>query len=356
MHSTLQPAYMAASDVSEAMTIASAKTLLRLAYELKTSTALWSAPGLGKSQAVAQLACEFGADLIDIRISTFDAVDLRGLCDINRGDPAGAVTEWIRPKIWPALNSTRPAVIFFDEFDRGLLPVQNAALQIILDKRIGEHRFPDNVWIVAAGNGETDARGTNKLSGAAANRLAHFYIKPDHEAAARFWESNPDRFHVALPEFIRYRPNLIHSAPIKGEHAFASPRQYEEFSKYLLRDVPDAARYHFGRALLGTPAITDFEAFWRVRRELRPIRDMIADPLGCDIPAAPGAVYAVAGAVSRTMDFPNVANALALLGRLDPDVAYFAVRSALKRNPNLASCAPMIEARAGTYQHLDLVD
>jgi hypothetical protein len=57
---------------------------------------IWSACGVGKSQIVAQVACDLDYDFLDVRAVQLDPVDLRGLPRIAENQ-----TEWVPPKFLP---------------------------------------------------------------------------------------------------------------------------------------------------------------------------------------------------------------------------------------------------------------
>ena len=65
------------------------------------SVMLWGAPGVGKSQAVRQIASEIGArtgkrvEVTDVRLLLFNPIDLRGIPTANE-DKTEAV--WLRPQ------------------------------------------------------------------------------------------------------------------------------------------------------------------------------------------------------------------------------------------------------------------
>jgi MoxR-like ATPase len=54
-------------------------------------------------------------------------------------------------------------VLFLDEMNSAPPSVQSAAYQLILNRRIGKYRLPDNVVMVAAGNRESDKGVTYRM-------------------------------------------------------------------------------------------------------------------------------------------------------------------------------------------------
>ena len=78
---------------------------------LMTSWMLHGKPGVGKTQLVQTLASQIGAQLYDIRLTTIEPQDLRGL---PYYDHETRKTLWYRPEDLPD-EPDRPAVLFLDE-------------------------------------------------------------------------------------------------------------------------------------------------------------------------------------------------------------------------------------------------
>lgn len=97
-------------------------------------TFVFGPPGVGKSEQVHQAAA--GETVIDVRLSMLDPVDLRGLPTVTKGKN-GSEVEWARPEFIPAEGR---GIIVFDELNTAPIAVQNAALQIILDRKCGPHK------------------------------------------------------------------------------------------------------------------------------------------------------------------------------------------------------------------------
>ena len=130
-------------------------------------TFIFGAPGVGKSQMVHQAAD--GDTVIDVRLSMLDPVDLRGLPTVKQNCDGESVVEWARPEFIP---SEGKGIIFFDELNTAPAAVQNAALQIILDRKCGPHKLGDGWYIVAAGNKASHKAHVNPLSAPLRNRIS----------------------------------------------------------------------------------------------------------------------------------------------------------------------------------------
>ncbi|MFP4449450.1 MAG: AAA family ATPase, partial [Rhodosalinus sp.] len=78
---------------------------------LTVSWMLHGRPGVGKTQIVQELAEKIGARLFDLRLTTIEPQDLRGLPYYDHDTRR---TVWYRPEDLPD-DPDRPAVLFLDE-------------------------------------------------------------------------------------------------------------------------------------------------------------------------------------------------------------------------------------------------
>lgn len=124
------------------------------------SVMLWGPPGVGKSQAVREIANEIGVrtgksvNVTDVRLLLFNPIDLRGIPTAN-ADKTLAI--WLKPQIFQMDASDDIVnILFLDEISAAPQSVQAAAYQITLDRVVGEHKLPENCIVIAAGNRTTD--------------------------------------------------------------------------------------------------------------------------------------------------------------------------------------------------------
>ncbi|HHL35185.1 MAG TPA: AAA family ATPase, partial [Desulfobulbaceae bacterium] len=110
------------------MNINQAKDVLR--YILSTmpdqAAMLWGLPGVGKSEAVRQIAAEAGMGVIETRLSQMDPVDFRGVPAVVDG-----TTEWMTPAEFPK-EGCQPTIWFLDEINAGSRATMASAMQLVL--------------------------------------------------------------------------------------------------------------------------------------------------------------------------------------------------------------------------------
>ena len=261
-----------------------------------TPVMLWGAPGVGKSQIVAQVAARNGAPVIDIRLSQMEPSDLRGI-PFRVGD----TVEWAVPALLPdASRHGLRGVLFLDEITSAPPAVAAAAYQLILDRRLGDYRIPDGWAIFAAGNRQGDRGVTYAMPAPLANRFSHFEVDVnlDDWAAWAYAHGIDER----LVGFLRFKPELIFhfdaARTLAGEMAFPSPRSWE-FAHRALKKFGDRPDMLAGAltACVGQAAGVECAA-WIESLDRLPDLDAIVAGREAAVPAEIDLQYAVAAALA----------------------------------------------------------
>ena len=243
------------------------------------SVMLWGPPGVGKSQAIRQLAEKLGERtgkrivITDVRLLLFNPIDLRGIPTAN-ADKTLAV--WLKPKIFQMDESDRVVnILFLDEISAAPQTVQAAAYQITLDRVVGEHKLPDNCIVIAAGNRTTDKSVAYKMPRALANRLLHIEVESNFDSW-REWAITHG-INERVLGFLAFRPNYL-TSEIKGDDlAFATPRSWEMVSNVLNHVNSDTDKVRtLISGLIGTGVAHEFCTWCRVYADLPDINDIFA--------------------------------------------------------------------------------
>lgn len=272
-------------------------------------------PGIGKSQQVHQAAD--GDPVIDIRLSMLDPVDLRGL-PIVRDERV----LWARPDFLPEDGK---GILLFDELNTAPIAVQNAALQLILDRRCGPHRLGDGWYIVACGNRASHRAHVNPLSAPLRNRFAIVEYEPTVERWSSWAYAHGVHDHVIA--FLNFSPSHLIGDPGDEYANFASPRAWERVSRFLHAGIDDVDAV---TSLVGRGGAVAFDAY---RQEIGSMPD-IGDLLDGETEWSPTAErlsvsFAVAVALAshllrsrdgQTAPRERVERACALAATLPPEV------------------------------------
>lgn len=220
----------------------------------KQSFMMHGRPGIGKTQLAEALAAHVGGPLYDVRLTTIDTFDLRGL---PYYDHEKRTTVWYRPEDLPKMG---PAVLFLDELSAAPPQLQPTVYGLLQERRVGQHKLPDNVMIVAAGNGVEDGAVAFELGAAIADRLIHLSVISDPED----WIANyaaPQGLHPAVIAFIKTRPDLLETsvdAMNQGHMIACTPRSWDRVSK-VMRTVEDRRlRSIMVAGIIGDAIMADF--------------------------------------------------------------------------------------------------
>ena len=295
--------------------------------KLLPSVMLWGPPGVGKSQAIRQLAKEIEREtgkkayVTDVRLLLFNPIDLRGIPTAN-ADKTLAI--WLKPQIFqmdPGEDVVN--ILFLDEISAAPQSVQAAAYQITLDRVVGEHKLPDNCIVIAAGNRTTDKSVAFKMPKALANRLLHIEVEGSFKAWKQWAISSG--IHPKVLGFLTFRQNyLMKFDATKEELAFATPRSWEMVSNilnFVSDDVDKMLPLISG--VVGSGIAIEFRTWARVYDDLPDVQD-IFDGKNPKLPTGTDAMYALASAMTayardHKNEMSRIANSIAYADRMPPD-------------------------------------
>jgi len=308
-----------------------ARKIVLRAIKAQIAVMLWGGPGIGKSSVLAQITAQLydsTNNLIDIRLPQMEPTDLRG---IPKPNEKSGRTDWYYPNFWPERGpdgkcTTGPKVLLFDEIEKAPVSVKNAALQIVLDRKVGDYVLPDDVAIVCAGNREDDGCFSAPMGAALNNRMIHVEVKQDIDVWAR-WAHENDVMEDVIA-FLHFKPEALYNNT--GENAFPSPRSWVMASK-LLTDVTDIKEMKkLLAASVGEALVGEFVAWSQVYRDVHPEEVITKGKLPEFKNNEPSFRYAVAMAVAlyarKKAKKQHLGNIAKFLDALPPDMRVIFLR------------------------------
>ncbi len=228
----------------------------------RLSVLLRGHPGVGKSTMAARMAEALELPLVDIRLAQCDPTDLCGVWFPDR-DAQQLVSY---PPRWAVEASERPVFLFLDEINAGVSrPLQAAAYQIVLERRVGQVRLHPNTVILAAGNLEEDDAIVTRLSSALSNRFVHFTLRPDAETWLDW--ARGAQVEASVVAYIEKLGVAALYAPMGDEMAFPTPRSWAMAST-LLKTLPDDAHRRAVAACIGVRAAEQFFEWRRLFQQV----------------------------------------------------------------------------------------
>lgn len=220
--------------------ISEATKLITRAFKKKRPVFLWGPPGIGKSELVEGIGASgvLGkTKVIDMRLALFEPTDLRGY---PAPDIANGKMVWLPPADLPSEEDAAEydtVIVFLDEMNSAAPSVQAAGYQLILNRRIGQYKLPDNVVLIAAGNRETDKGVTYRMPKPLENRFVHFELRVDFEDWLNWAVENN-----VNPDIVGYlsfaKNDLYNFDPASSSRGFATPRAWT-FTSEMLEDEDD---------------------------------------------------------------------------------------------------------------------
>lgn len=277
-----------------------------------TPVMLWGAPGIGKSQIIAQVAKKHQVNVIDIRLSQMEPSDLRGIPFKN-----GEQVDWAIPSLLPeASRHGEQGILFLDEITSAPPTVSAAAYQLILDRRLGDYVVPEGWVIFAAGNRQGDRGVTYSMPAPLANRFSHYELDVNlDDWVAWAYKNNIDERIIG---FLRYRPeHLFEFDPAHNPVAFPSPRTWEFVHRALNKFEHNLALFReTASACVGDVAGVEVATFIEHLEDL-PDLDAIVNGESVPIPDAIDLQYAICSAlVGRAISVKGKDNAHQVWGNI----------------------------------------
>ena len=297
---------------------------------------LTGSPGIGKSDIVRQIAKNWNLELIDVRMSTFDPVDLNGFPSI--GDRRA---KYIPFDTFPLEGDLLPKgkdgwLIFLDELSSAPLSVQAAAYKLILDGEVGNYPLHENVAIVAAGNSMADKAIANRMGTAMQSRLIHIDLYVDIKDWL-IWASQNNIDHRIMGYLNHVPTNLHKFDPSHDDKTFACPRTWEFLSDLIDGvDTPDL------RELLPLIAGTvseavahEFVTYCTVYSAIPTYREIVGAPLSAKVGVEPAMQFAVAYMISAHLQKKDLKAVMEYLDRIPPEFQTICLQDVMQRDPTM---------------------
>jgi len=306
-------------------------------------------PGIGKSDIVAQVADTLDHDLLISHPVVEDPTDSKGLPfaatdgQSARFLPFGDLERALQPR-------ERPLIWFLDDLGQASPAVQAAKMQLLLARRIGEHKLPENVTFLAATNRRNDNAG---VSGILDPLISRFATVVELEATIEEWTAWAVANDVKpeLIAFLRFRPDLLSVQKTSRDiEATPSPRSWGFVAK-TMGVLPKELELISYAGSVGEGPATELMAFVQIYRELPSPAAVLAAPDVAPIPEKPSALYAISAALAMYANESNFERVVTyterLIGSGLNEFAALLVTDALRKTPAIASTHAFIKAQGG---------
>ena len=214
--------------LQEPITLSQARSLIK-AMGHKESILLLSAPGVGKTDSVYQIAEEMNYMCNSLLGTQLAPEDVVGIPKIEGQRSVFYPPRVILPEKLP--EDKDGFMLFLDEFPAAHPDIQKAFYSILLERRIGEYPLPDGAIVVAAGNRPQDNAFVRALSSALINRVFILHVRVDLKEWVDWAEKEKIRSEIIA--FIRLFPKSLMREVPSEPIPFSTPRAWASLSKAL---------------------------------------------------------------------------------------------------------------------------
>ena len=252
-----------------------AKSSIFHAMKKKRPIFLWGPPGIGKSEIVHQIGNDLDAHVTDIRLSLWEPTDIKGIPYFNSNENTMV---WAPPAELPTEEFAKKhkyIILFLDEMNSAAPAVQAAAYQLILNRKIGTYKLPDNVLIVAAGNRDADKGVTYRMPAPLANRFVHLELTVSFDDW--FQWAVEHNIHADVAGYLQFaKKDLYDFDPKSPSRSFATPRSWSFVSELLEDDDDEITTTDLVSGSVGEGLAVKFMAHRKVAASMPNPTDILA--------------------------------------------------------------------------------
>jgi hypothetical protein len=256
------------------------------------------APGVGKSDIIAQATATANADLIISHPAVADPTDAKGL----PWPKADGTTATFLPfgELATAIHAVKPTVWLLDDLGQATPAVQASFMQLILARRVNGHVLPDHVTFIAATNRRTDRAGVSGILEPVKSRFACIVELVPNIDDWSLWAYA----HGVSPTciaFNRFRPELLSKFEATADLTNSpSPRTIYNLSRIESLNLPPAIESAAMAGAAGEGYALEYLAFRSMAKSLVNLDAILLNPDKVSIPSKPNELYAtVIGLASR---------------------------------------------------------
>ena len=306
------------------------RALLEVTIPARLPVLIKGAPGVGKSDIVAQAASYCEADLLVSHPVVSDPTDYKGLPGVVDGQaeflPFGDLRR--------LMEAERPTVAFLDDLGQAPAVVQAAAMQLILGRQVAGQKVSDQVVFIAATNRREDRAGVTGILEPIKSRFATIVeLVPDLNDWCEWALGN--EVPPVMVAFLRFRPDLLmdKEGPTTAIVNRPSPRTITFAAKLMSLGITD---FETLAGAAGQGFATEFIGFLQVQRSMPNIDGILLCPDTATVPEEPSALFAVATALASRVTFDNANRIIEYASRMPEEFSVLCVRDCLRKCPGAA--------------------
>lgn len=318
------------------VTTSAAPDLIKQVLKAKLVPMLHGSPGIGKSSISKQIAESANLKVIDLRLSQCDPTDLSGFPFVNKESKKAG---YVPMDTFPIQGDKIPDgykgwLLLLDEFNSAPMAVQTAAYKLILDRQVGQHDLHDNLYMIAAGNLETDKAITNRLSTAMQSRLVHLEVTLNYKDWIKW--ANQNKLDYRISSFINFKPEMLHKFdPEHNDYTFPCARTWEFVSKLIDGESTIDHLIPVIAGTIGKGAAAEFLSYVSVFKQLPDFNSIVQNPLSTIVSDEPSVLFAITGLIANNVTKTNFDSVIQYLERLPIEFQTICLQNSISRCPEI---------------------
>jgi hypothetical protein len=256
-------------------------------------------------------------------MTVIDPLDFGGLAAVlDHGDGRGPVAE--RLPLQDIIPTEGQGTILFDDLPTAPPLTQAAAFRTIWER----DRIGDNWLIVATGNRAEDRAAVQRIPTPLISKMCWINFEPDVVG----WGNHMAGIDgsTLVRAYMAHNPvAFVNFDPTQPPGPFATARTWEALSEVCKAYAPKLPPFEVVKGWVGEAAAIEFMQFATMANDLVNPDTILLDPMAAPVPQHPGAAYVITTALASRASAGNFDRIVTYLGRLEPEMAIYCVKSAL---------------------------
>lgn len=291
-----------------------------------------SAPGIGKTQIVAQAAAELKIGFKAIHAPLLQPEDY-GM-PVVHGAKKDQLKFIVSAEKFPLVGSDCPenGIFLIDELPQADQSAQKILANLVQEREIHGQRIKAGWTIVATGNRMKDGAGANRILGHLSNRMTRVELEPSLDDWTQWALENGVKSEVVA--FIRFRPELLSNYDSKQD-INATPRAWVEGVSARVDFIPKNLEHAVFSGDVGQGPASEFLAFLKIFRNLPNPDAVFLNPKKVEVPKDTATLYAITGALVARITETNFGRGLEYVKRMAPEFSVLFVKDSLSKCPDI---------------------